>query len=187
MSEWAGSARSLAAEKPSSVSLALAVTQTTLPSADVMTRTGWQPALTMTTTERPGSVSARRMLMTCSVPWPPRPPRPDGRAPSASSLVAYSHRPSGDTARPTGAWPAGMSPMRSDGPKPWASARCRLKTAISWLSSRLTNAYWSPADSATSMAPPPVSVSEPSTGCGLPFSAAATSMTSAPLPSATSR
>jgi len=171
------------AEKPSSRSLSRAVTQTTLPSAEVITRTGLQPAATVATTEAAGSVSARRRSMTVRVPWL----RALTGAARATSLVAYSHRPSGDTARPTGAWPAGMSPMRSDGPKPWASARCRLKTAISWLSYRLTNAYWSPADSATSMAPPPVSVSEPSTGCGLPFSAAATSMTSAPLPSATSR
>ncbi len=145
-----------------------------------MTRIGWQPALTAVTTERPGSVSARRMLMTCSVPWPPSPPRPDGRAPGANSLVAYSHWPSGDTAIPTGSGPTGMSPMKSGGPNPLASARCRRYTAIAWPPSMLANAYRSSADSATSMARSPLLVSIPSTACGRPLSAAATSMTSAP-------
>jgi hypothetical protein len=91
MSECAGSVRSRAAEKPSSRSLSLAVTQTTPPSAEVITRTGLQPASTVLTTEAAGSVSARARLMTVSVPWGPRAARPlpgRRRCPLAISLVA---------------------------------------------------------------------------------------------------
>src|SRR5262249_11819658 len=63
-----GFARNAAAENPSSASLALAVTQTTLPFADLVTRTGLQPAGTRATTDVAGSDSARATLMTSSVP-----------------------------------------------------------------------------------------------------------------------
>ena len=90
----------VAAENASSASLARAATQTTLPSAEVMTRTGLQPAVTLAMTERAGSDSAVATLMTASVPtalfwlW--------------SSLVEYSQRPSGETASPTGATCVGI-------------------------------------------------------------------------------
>ena len=78
--------------------------------------------------------------------------------------------------------------MKSDGPNPAASARRRLNTAISSPNSMLTNAYRLPGDSATSMALAELLlVNVPSTACGAPRSALATSMTSAPLPAATTR
>lgn len=49
-------------------SLARAVIQTCVPFAVVITRTGWQPAFTVATTECAGSVSARRRLISVSVP-----------------------------------------------------------------------------------------------------------------------
>jgi hypothetical protein len=64
--------RSLAAENASSELLARAVTQTTLPSVEEITRTGLQPAATLDTTDAAGSDSAVGTLMTVSVPiWPP--------------------------------------------------------------------------------------------------------------------
>ena len=102
---------------------------TARPSADVITRTGWHPASTVATTDRAGSVSARWTLITVRVPGTSGPGtaailarraeaagravdrlRRGNRAVADSSLVAYSHRPSGDTARPTGASPTGIAP-----------------------------------------------------------------------------
>ncbi|HXF20296.1 MAG TPA: hypothetical protein VN597_07545 [Streptosporangiaceae bacterium] len=78
----AGSVRRRPAENPSSALLPRAVTHTTWPLAEVMTRTGWQPAATVDTTACAGSVAARGTLMTERLPRPPRAP------PQATSLVA---------------------------------------------------------------------------------------------------
>jgi hypothetical protein len=84
------------------------------------------------------------------------------------------------------AGPDGADQIRR--PETAASARRRLNTAISPVYSMLTNAYWSSGDSATSMPPmPPGMTSVPRTACGLPCSALATSMTSAPRSPATRR
>ena len=88
----------------------------------------------MATTDAAGSVSARATLTTVSVPT-----FPCGFC-AITSLVTYSHRPSGEIAMPTGAIPTGMVPTKSPGPKPWVSARCRLNTATRRLSSWVTNA-----------------------------------------------
>src|SRR5580693_9263243 len=90
-----GSVRRAVAEKHSRSSLARAVTQTSRPSADVITRTGLHPAATVATTDAAGSVSARAKLITVSVPT-----LPFGLS-AITSLVAYSQRPSGETAMPT--------------------------------------------------------------------------------------
>ena len=104
-----------------------------------------------------------------------------GMRAGASSLVAYSHFPSGETARPTGASPVGICPARSPGPKPLVSAWFSRKTAIAWLVSMLTNAYRPSRDTVTSMPPDAYgSDSVPSTGCAAPDSARATLITSAP-------
>jgi hypothetical protein len=94
----------LLAEKASSASLARAVTQTTRPLSEVITRTGLHPAGTRRMTECAGSVSARATLITLSEPtslWPRE---------LMTSLVEYSHLPSGETASPTGASWAGIAP-----------------------------------------------------------------------------
>jgi len=101
--------------------------------------------------------------------------------------VAYSHFPSGDTARPTGASPVGICPARLPGPNPLVSAWYSRKTAITALCSMLTKAYRPSRDTATSMAPPAYgSASVPSTGSGAPDSARATLTTIAALLPATS-
>lgn len=64
-----GLSRSAVAEKPSSVSLSLLVTQTSLPSGEVITRTGLQPAVAVGTTAVDGLTSARGRLITVIVPW----------------------------------------------------------------------------------------------------------------------
>ena len=110
-----GSLTSRAAAKHSRSSLARAVTHSCVPSAAVVTRTGWQPASTVATTDAAGSVSARRRSITVSVPSDSAPPGPAMglAAPvprAAISLVAYSQRPPGDTVMPTGASSRGMLP-----------------------------------------------------------------------------
>jgi hypothetical protein len=82
--------------------LPLAATQTTLPSADVRTRPGLQPAATVATTARAGSISAAATLTTCSEPY--------GIPALAASLVTYSQRPSGENPIPTGSRSVGMAP-----------------------------------------------------------------------------
>ncbi len=87
------------------------MTQTSVPSLDVITRTGWQPASTVATTDAAGSVSARRRETAVSVPCPASSLLDEvALVGSAISLVAYSQRPSGETASPTGASPSGMAP-----------------------------------------------------------------------------
>ncbi len=161
ISECAGSPRSREAEKPSSMSLPRAVTQTVPPLVEVITRTGLQPAMTVDTVACAGSVSALCMPITASVPWPPsaalarlRTARRNARI-DATSLVEYSQSPFGDTASPTGATPVGTSPTKPAVWKWLARACCRLKTAICPESSRLTKANRPSGDAATSIAPPP--------------------------------
>src|SRR5579871_2595723 len=195
ISACARSSRSREAEKPSSTSLSRAVTHTVPPLLDVITRTGLQPAVTVDTIAWAGSVSALCTLITASVPWPPPKlrlscPWCEARCTSLrdrSSLVEYSQSPSGDTASPTGAIPAGTSPTKPEVRKWLASACCRLNTAIRSESSRLTKANLPSREVATSIAPPPPPLSVPRTAFPLPCSAAGTLTTVAPLPFAASR
>jgi hypothetical protein len=72
------------------------VTHTTLPSDEVTTRTGPQPAMAVATTASAGLVSARARLTTLRVPSEAVGP---GRR---CMLVTYSQWWSGDCAIPTG-------------------------------------------------------------------------------------
>src|SRR6185437_10234594 len=103
-------------------------------------------------------------------------------------LVAYSHFPSGDAARPTGCTPSGTKPARSAGPNPRVSARARLNTAMSVVCCRVTNANRPSGEVTTLTAPSPRGlVSRPTTGSRASRSALATLMTTAPRPPAASR
>ena len=103
-------------------------------------------------------------------------------------LVAYSHLPSGEAARPTGCTPRGTKPAKSDGPKPRLSARARLNTAMSVVSCKVTNTNRPSGEVSTLTAWSPRGLSRrPTIGSGAFRSALATLMTTAPWPPAASR
>ena len=78
-------------------SLARAVTQTCVPFAAVTTRTGWQPASTVATTECAGSVSARCKSISVSVPA-----GSSGTIPARAAWLAERAGPPADALMPTG-------------------------------------------------------------------------------------
>src|SRR5450755_59124 len=124
----------MAAEKASTALLSRAVTHTVVPSLEVTTRAGLQPAFTVDTTDLAGLASACPMFTTLSVPS-------DGCGVACRwKLVTYSHCPSGDAVMPTGCWFSGTNPLKSDLLNPCDRARPRLKTAILVVFCIVTNA-----------------------------------------------
>src|SRR5215467_15364911 len=90
LSACAGSVRNLRAENPITSLLFRGVTQTIVPSGEVMARPGSQPALVDETTDDAGSFSAVARFSTLIRPWA-------GLARwRTAKLVTYSHRPSGE-------------------------------------------------------------------------------------------